>query len=154
MINGTAMLGKGNPRCWLSGNATDGLRTKDNGPPVQRGPDLPAGGIGLSPAAVVTSAFRVVTAAGRACLTDLPRRVGDRLFAANDAEARWRGWQITRLADGLARQYRDSRFGSLPDRPGPHGRRVAPDTRRDLIPRVPEAWDGHWNYISPGDGDR
>jgi hypothetical protein len=40
----------------------------------------------------------------------LPRRAGSRLFAMNDAEARWRGWQVTELAGGLARRYRDPRF--------------------------------------------
>jgi hypothetical protein len=41
------------------------------------------------------------------------RALGDRIFAANDAEARWRGWEITRRRAGLARTYRDPRFNAL-----------------------------------------
>lgn len=40
----------------------------------------------------------------------VPRHLGDRLFAMNDAEAYWRGWQITKVQGGLGRRYRDSRF--------------------------------------------
>ena len=43
----------------------------------------------------------------------LPRRLGDRLFAGNDAEAHWRGWQIIRTRGGLGRRYRDPRFDAL-----------------------------------------
>jgi len=46
-------------------------------------------------------------------LAAIPRRLGDRLFAMNDAEAFWRDWQITRTSGGLARRYRDPRFGTL-----------------------------------------
>ena len=46
-------------------------------------------------------------------LAAIPRRLGDRLFAMNDAEAFWRDWQITRTRGGLARRYRDPRFGTL-----------------------------------------
>jgi hypothetical protein len=46
-------------------------------------------------------------------LTSLPRRACDRLFAINDAEARWRGWQITRVHGGFARRYRDPMFDTL-----------------------------------------
>ncbi len=41
------------------------------------------------------------------------RRWGDRWFAMNDAEAYWRGWQITKAFGGLGRRYRDIRFGAL-----------------------------------------
>ena len=40
------------------------------------------------------------------------RRLGDRWFAANDAEAHWRQWQITKTSGGLGRRYRDARFGT------------------------------------------
>lgn len=43
----------------------------------------------------------------------LLRRIGDRLFAANDAEGRWRGWQIGLRHAGLGRRYRDPRFDTL-----------------------------------------
>jgi hypothetical protein len=46
-------------------------------------------------------------------LTSLPRRACDRLFAINDAEAHWRGWQIIRVYGGSGRRYRDSAFGTL-----------------------------------------
>jgi len=46
-------------------------------------------------------------------LADLPRRWGDRWFVMNDAEAKWRGWQMTRAHGGLGRRYRDPRFDTL-----------------------------------------
>jgi hypothetical protein len=46
-------------------------------------------------------------------LAAIPRRLGDRLFAMNDAEAYWHDWQITKTRGGLARRYRDPRFGTL-----------------------------------------
>jgi hypothetical protein len=47
------------------------------------------------------------------CLAAWPRRMCDRLFAINDAEAYWRGWQITRVHGGLGRRYRDPAFDTL-----------------------------------------
>jgi hypothetical protein len=47
------------------------------------------------------------------CLTSRPRRMADRLFAINDAEAYWRGWQIIRVHGGLGRRYRDPMFQTL-----------------------------------------
>jgi hypothetical protein len=46
-------------------------------------------------------------------LGGLPRRLGDRLFFTNDAEAYWREWQIIRTYGGLGRRYRDPRFATL-----------------------------------------
>ena len=46
-------------------------------------------------------------------LAAILRRAGDRLFAMNDAEAGWRGWQTTRTHGGLGRRYRDPQFGTL-----------------------------------------
>jgi hypothetical protein len=43
----------------------------------------------------------------------LPRRIGNRLFAMNDAEASWRGWQAINAYGGLGRRYRDPRFDLL-----------------------------------------
>jgi hypothetical protein len=60
-------------------------------------------------------------------LTALPRRLGDRLFALNDAEAYWRDWQITRTRDGLGRRYRDPRFGAPAECPKCHGASVTAD---------------------------
>jgi hypothetical protein len=41
------------------------------------------------------------------------RKLGDRLFAAHDAQARKNGWQIIPTNGGLGRCYRDPRFDSL-----------------------------------------
>ena len=46
-------------------------------------------------------------------LAAIPRRLGDRLFAMNDNEAYWRGWQITPVRGGLGRRYRDPHFDTL-----------------------------------------
>jgi hypothetical protein len=56
-------------------------------------------------------------------------RVGDRLFTANDNEAYWRGWQITRVHGGLGRRYRDPIFDTLAECPrcrGTEGRGTGP----------------------------
>jgi hypothetical protein len=55
---------------------------------------------------------RILLIAGGMLLSWLAR-VGDRLFAANDNEAYWRGWQITRVHGGLGRRYRDPLFDTL-----------------------------------------
>jgi hypothetical protein len=73
---------------------------KDN-PESPRGP---AGGLaGLT--ATLTCAD-----SGRG-LAALLARIGDRMFAMNDAEARWRDWEMQRRNAGLGRRYRDARFG-------------------------------------------
>jgi hypothetical protein len=95
VINGTPVLGKGNPR-WPIGNAAETKKV---------------------PAAVTTASF-----AG--WLADLARRLGNRLFAMNDAEAGWRDWEVTVIAGGLGRQYRDRRFCSLREQFDAHGGRV------------------------------
>jgi hypothetical protein len=46
-------------------------------------------------------------------LIGLPRRAGARLYARNDEEAGWHGWQVTETFGGLGRQYRDARFDQL-----------------------------------------
>jgi hypothetical protein len=46
-------------------------------------------------------------------LTSFPRRISDRLFAINDAEAHWHGWQRTSVLGGCARRYRDPMFDTL-----------------------------------------
>lgn len=45
------------------------------------------------------------------------RKLGDRLFAAHDAQAHIIGWQVTPLHGGLGRKYRDPRFDSLAECP-------------------------------------
>jgi hypothetical protein len=46
-------------------------------------------------------------------VSSMPSRWLDRLFEMNDAEAYWRGWQITKVHGGLGRRYRDPRFDTL-----------------------------------------
>ncbi|MGH3422123.1 MAG: hypothetical protein ACRDOD_21320, partial [Streptosporangiaceae bacterium] len=47
------------------------------------------------------------------CLLSRPRRIADRLFAINDAEAYWRGWRIIKVHGGFGRRYRDPMFDTL-----------------------------------------
>jgi hypothetical protein len=73
---------------------------------------------------------RVLAIVGRVLLSWLaaiPRRLGDRLFVMNDAEAYWRGWQIAKTRHGLARRYRDPRFDTLAECPKCHGAGVTAD---------------------------
>jgi hypothetical protein len=46
-------------------------------------------------------------------LAGLLARAGDLMFAANDREARWRGWDIQPRHAGLSRSYRDPAFDTL-----------------------------------------
>ncbi len=130
MINTTNVLGKDNPR-WPIGNATETIQVLGAGTQVPRGhaPDrhgraLPRTGTTGRPAIVVAGAFRTAAACVAVWLTGLLRRAGGRLFAMNDAEAGWRGWQLTVLNGGLARQYRDGRFDEFRDQLEPHAGRV------------------------------
>lgn len=43
-------------------------------------------------------------------VADWLRRLGERLFAAEDDRARNRGWQVQRIQGGLGRTYRDPRY--------------------------------------------
>lgn len=54
----------------------------------------------------------------RTCLL----RLGERVFATTDADARQHGWQVTAAQRGLGRQYRDPRFDTLTACAGCHGR--------------------------------
>ena len=108
MINGTPLLGKDNPS-WPIGNVTETIKVTDVGPPSPRGP-----------AAAIADAFAAATGLAASWLIGLPRRAGSRLFAKNDAEASWRGWQVTELAWGLARRYRDPRFDSIHEELSPN----------------------------------
>jgi len=105
---------------------------------------MPGTGVSDRPVTPVPDVLRIAAAAGMAWLIGLPRRAGRHLFAMNDAEARWRGWQLIELTGGLARQYRDARFDTM------RARVNAPD---EMPPGVlqrhfeakPEAWDDHWD---------
>jgi hypothetical protein len=65
------------------------------------------------------------------------RRIGDQLFAAQDARARQRGWQITRQQSGLGRVYRDPRFDLLTIRPAAEA--LTGTGSRAAITRAPAA---------------
>jgi hypothetical protein len=108
--------------------------TSENNPPWLLGefsgptrtslPGAPAGAVpGAAPPDTWTRLRRGLAAAARAVplaarvllswLTALPRRLGDRLFAMNDAEAYWRSWQTTRTHAGFGRRYHDPKFGRI-----------------------------------------
>ncbi len=61
----------------------------------------------------IGAAFRSSTSSLAGWLASLPHRIGARLFAMNDTEARWRGWEMTELRCGLSRSYHDPRFELL-----------------------------------------
>jgi hypothetical protein len=60
-------------------------------------------------------------------LVSLPQRLGNRLFAMNDAEAGWRGWQAINAYGGLGRRYRDPRFDTLLECPQCQGTGIKAD---------------------------
>ncbi len=103
-------------------------------PSQPRTPDRPAGAAAqASPARlgrILAGVGRTLASAGRVLLNWLaaiPRRLGDRLFVANDTEAHWRDWQITKTRGGLARRYRDPWFDMLAECPRCHGAGVTAD---------------------------
>jgi hypothetical protein len=76
---------------------------------------------------------RGVPLAGRVLLSwlaALPRRLGDRLFAMNDAEAYWHSWQITTTHGGLGRRYHDPWFDALAECPKCQGSGLTADQPR------------------------
>ena len=112
---------------WLLGELSGPTRTSLSGAPAGA---VPGGSIvrHLDPSRAARRsplARAVRPCAGRVLLSWLaaiPRRLGDRLFAMNDAEAYWRSWQITRTHGGLGRRYRDPRFDTLAECPKCQGR--------------------------------
>ena len=82
----------------------------------------------------VGAAFRSCVGSLAGWLASLPHRIGARLFAMNDTEARWRGWEITELRCGLSRSYHDPRFDLL-------------RLLRTLDPQTPDATD--WPIADP-----
>jgi hypothetical protein len=144
VINGTNLFRKDNPR-WPIGNAAETIKVPDAGLPaprgpalVPRGPAVPSTWVSDRPATAVGDALRTTAGIVVAWLAGLPRRAGNRLFAMNDAEAGWRGWQVTELAGGLARQYRDARFDTLRAQLDARGGEVELDTQRDTWTHVQE----------------
>jgi len=76
-----------------------------------------AGANGQSPGRRAGHILAIIGPVLLSWLAVLPRRLGDRLFAMNDAEAYWRDWQFTRTHGGLGRRYRYPRFGTLAECP-------------------------------------
>jgi len=123
--------------------------TSKNNPPwlleEPAGPMRPAGPAPLAPpkASARTAARtespglgRILVITGRMLLgwlVTFPRHLTDRLFVMNDAEAYWRSWQIIRTHGGLARGYRDPRFGTLAE---------CPECRGATLPCLPCAGTG------------
>lgn len=140
MLNGTNMPAKDNPR-WPAGNATERIKIPA---PIRRGPTMPGTGVSDRPVTPVPDVLRIAAAAGIAWLIGLPRRAGRRLFAMNDAEARWRGWQLIELTGGLARQYRDARFDVMRARVNAPDE-IPPGVLQRHLEARPEAWDDRWD---------
>jgi hypothetical protein len=137
MINLTNPLGKDNPR-WPIGNATETIKVPYAGPPAPRGVAIPITGVSDHPPVAVGDAIRTGCGIVAAWLIGLPRRAGRSLFAMNDNEARWHGWQVTETLGGLGRRYRDLGFETL---------KTDSALRRDEI-------TGGSNRIGPDDDDR
>lgn len=83
-------------------------------------PPQPGAAAGDATGACPGRSRQILVIGGRVALSWLaavPRRLGDRLFAINDTEAFWRGWQLTKTWGGLGRSYRDPCFGTLAECP-------------------------------------
>ena len=130
MINGTSVLGKGNPR-WPISNVAETRKVPAVGALMPRSLAAPGAAIQEQSAFGITAALRSATTFVVASLTNLPRRLGNRLFTMNDAEAGWRGWEVTVTAGGLGRAYRDHRFNTVREQFDPHGGRVEPGADKE-----------------------
>jgi len=87
-----------------------------------------------------------------AWLIGLPRRAGRRLFAMNDAEAGWRGWQVTEALGGLGRRYRDTRWDALRTDPALRSDALGDSASPPRTVRPVDAWDDVHGW--PWDGER
>ena len=105
---------------WLPGEFPGPRRTSLSGAPAGAVPGAASSDTWTRLRRGLVAAARAFPLASRVLLSwlaALPRRLGDRLFAMNDAEAYWRNWQITRTQGGLGRRYRDPRFDTLAECP-------------------------------------
>ena len=125
MINTSNLTSKNKPP-WLL--------AERSGPARMSQPRAPSGAsradTWICCARALARAGRRVAIAGQVLLSWLaaiPRGLGDRLFAMNDAEAYWRSWQITKTHGGLGRRYRDPQFGTLAECPKCRGACVTAD---------------------------
>jgi hypothetical protein len=111
VTNVSNFTSKNNPP-WLLAEPAGPVR-----PPGSNAPDRAADQATATARRAVSGSrcARILLIVGRVLLSWLaaiPRRLGDRLFAMNDAEAYWRDWQITKTRGGLARRYRDPRISA------------------------------------------
>ena len=105
---------------WLPGEFPGLTRTSLSGAPAGGVPGAASSDTWTRLRRALAAAARAVPLAGRVLLSwlaALPRRLGDRLFAMNDAEAYWRTWRITSRHGGLGRRYHDPRFDALAECP-------------------------------------
>ena len=101
---------------WLPGEFPGPTRTSLSGAPAGAVPGAASSDTWTRLRRALVAAARAVSLAGRVMLSwlaALPHRLGDRLFAMNDAEAYWHTWQITSRLGGLGRRYHDLRFDAL-----------------------------------------
>lgn len=110
MTNSSNLVGKDNPRVVAESD---------------RGLFIPAAAVTWGRIADILARPPAVISTGR--LADLLIRIGDWMFAGNDQEAGWRGWQIERRHAGLGRRYRDPRFDTLSQCPHCRGAGIEAD---------------------------
>jgi hypothetical protein len=124
MIKITNATSENNPP-WWPGEFSGPTRTSLPGAPAGAVPGAASSDTWTRLRRRLVTAGRAVPLAGRVLLSwlaALPRRLGDRLFAMNDAEAYWRSWRTTRTHGGLGRRYRDAQFDALAECPKCQGR--------------------------------
>ena len=105
---------------WWPGEFSGPTRTSLSGTPAGAVPAAAPSGTWTRLRRGLVAAARAIPLAGRVLLSwlaALPRRLGDRVFAMNDAEAYWRTWQITSTHGGLGRRYHDPWFDALAECP-------------------------------------
>lgn len=115
---------------WWLGELSEPTRTSPSGAPAGAVPAAALSDTWTRLRRGLVAAPRAVPPAGRVLLSwlaALPRRLGDRLFAMNDAEAYWRSWQIIRTHGGLGRRYRDPWFDALAECPKCQGSGLTAD---------------------------
>ena len=115
MIKINNSTSENNPPWWL-GELSESTRTSPSGAPAGAVPGAAAPDTWTRLRRGLVATAGAIPLAGRVLLSwlaALPRRLGDRLFAMNDAEAYWRSWQTTRTHGGFGRRYHDPQFGRI-----------------------------------------
>jgi hypothetical protein len=150
MLNVINLVGKDKSR-WPKDNLR---RPKGNTTETIRVPDLYLATTTWGRCDRPTSAAETVCDActlAAAWLIGLPRRAGRRLFAMNDAEAGWRGWQVTETFGGLGRRYRDARWDALAADPTLRREGLGERTDPSKTVRPADGWDDV--HCWPWDGE-